>query len=86
MALEKLRYQEYDTFKFYYRDGRFYWPFRTPDAYREPIRLAANRISNALSILIDLGLVVKDQTGAHALSPDGEVFFARCVEAYLHDH
>lgn len=86
MALEKLRYQGYDTFKFSYRDGRFYWPFRTEDAYREPVRLAANRLSNALTILTDLGLVVKDQDGVHSLSTIGETFLAQSVEAYSGDH
>lgn len=85
IALEKLRYQQYDTFKFYYRDGRFYWPFDAPEAYREPIRLAANRLANALSILVDLGLVVKNEDGVHTLSEDGDAFFTKSVEAYLHD-
>jgi hypothetical protein len=86
IALEKLRYQGYDTFKFSYRDGRFYWPFRKTDAYREPIRLAANRLSNALTILNDLGLVNKDQDGAYSLSADGETMLTQSVEAYRHDH
>ncbi|GEM_PF-1356691 len=86
MALEKLRYQGYDTFKFFYRDGRFYWPFPTPDAYHEPIRLAANRLNNALSILTDLGLVVRDQDDVYTLSADGEAFLEQSMEAYRHDH
>lgn len=72
MALEKLRYQNYDTFKFLYRDGRFYWPFSKPDAYREPIRLAANRMSNATTMLIDLGMI-DSQDGVHlSLTDDGK--------------
>jgi hypothetical protein len=82
IALEKLRYQGYDTFKFSYQDGQFYWPFSTPDAYREPIRLAANRLFNALTILTDLGLVLKDENGNHFLGRDGEFYFERCLEAH----
>ena len=83
IALEKLRYQGYDTFKFSFRDGRFYWPGKD---YHEPIRLAANRLSNAFTILCDLGLISKDQNGAYLLSTDGEAFLAQIVEAYRHDH
>lgn len=86
MALEKLRYQGYDTFKFSYRDGRFYWPFRAGKDYREPIRLAANRLFNAITILTDLGLVDKDQNGTYTLSADGEAFLSQTVDAYRHEH
>ena len=86
MALEKLRYQDYDTFKFSYRDGRFYWPFAAPDKYREPIRLASNRLINALSILTDLGLVNRDQSGIYSLSADGQQFLEKTLEAASHDH
>jgi len=72
MALEKLRYQGYDTFKFLHRDGRFYWPFSKQNTYREPIRLAANRMSNATTMLIDLGMI-DSQDGSHLfLTDDGE--------------
>lgn len=80
IALEKLRYQEYDTFKFYYRDGRFYWPFATPDAYREPIRLAALRLFNVLTILTDLGLITENDQGRLHLSPDGTDYLDRILE------
>lgn len=35
IALGKLRYQNYDTFKFHYREGQFYWPFNQSDFWRE---------------------------------------------------
>ena len=85
IALEKLRYQGYDTFKFAYREGQFYWPFASPDAYQEPIRLAANRLFNALTILTDLGLVVKNDQGEFSLNADGESILAQSVEAIRHD-
>lgn len=80
IALEKLRYQRYDTFKFYYRDGRFYWPFRKSNFWREPIRLAGNRLGNALSILVDLGLVNENEERQLSLSQDGKQYLARVVE------
>lgn len=86
IALEKLRYQGYDTFKLSYREGLFYWPFHTPDAYREPIRLAANRLSNALTILMDLGLVCRDNDGKFSVSVDGESFLMQTVEATRNEH
>jgi len=86
IALEKLRYQGYDTFKFHYRDGCFHWPFATPDAYREPIRLAGLRIFMALSILIDLGLVCEDPEGNLGLSADGESYWQRILKADNNDH
>ena len=79
IALEKLRYQKYDTFKFYYRDGRFCWPFANPDAYREPIRVAALRLFNALTILTDLGLVTHTAEGCLELSADGEECWQRIL-------
>ncbi|MBC8492824.1 MAG: hypothetical protein H8D43_03485 [Chloroflexi bacterium] len=77
IALEKLRYQRYDTFKFHYRDGYFYWPFSLSRDYREPIRLAALRLFNALTILIDLGLVESDGT---RLTEDGLAYRMRVLE------
>ena len=86
IALEKLRYQGYDTFKFAYREGRFYWPFAGPNAYREPIRLAANRLLNALSILSDLGLIVRNDQGEYSLSVDWSDLLQRTIEALRHDN
>ncbi len=80
IALEKLRYQRYDTFKFYYRDGRFYWPFNQSNYWREPIRLAANRLGNALSILEDLGLIEESDEQQLSLTKDGKEYLARVVE------
>lgn len=85
IALEKLRYQRYDTFKFHYRDGRFYWPFASPEAYFEPIRLAALRIYMSLSILIDLGLVAEDPEHRYALTDDGQDYWQRIVNEVKYD-
>ncbi|PJH74869.1 MAG: hypothetical protein CO064_09690, partial [Anaerolineae bacterium CG_4_9_14_0_8_um_filter_58_9] len=60
-------------------------PFASPDAYQEPIRLAANRLFNALTILTDLGLVVKNDQGEFSLNADGESILAQSVEAIRHD-
>lgn len=84
VALEKMRYQNYDTFKFYYREGRFYWPFNSPDYWREPIRLAGNRLNQAISILLDLGLVQENEDGLLSLTEDGKKHLARTVEAARH--
>jgi hypothetical protein len=81
IALEKLRYQRYDTFKFYFREGRFYWPFDDQKAYREPIRLAGNRLNNALSILGDLGLVSEDEQNMYSLTDEGKSYLTRAVES-----
>ncbi len=81
IALEKLRFQGYDTFKFYFQDGRFKWPFQAVDSYREPIRLAANRLFNALTMLSDLGLVVYGEEGNLELSPTGRDYWQRILEA-----
>lgn len=86
IALDKLRYQGYDTFKFSYRDGLFFWPFASQDAYREPIRLAANRLLNALTILTDLGLVVRNEEGEYSLSSEGEDFLGRSLMGIHDDH
>lgn len=84
IALEKLRYQQYDTFKFYFREGRFYWPFNRSNYWQEPIRLAGNRLGNALSILMDLGLVEENKERQLSLTNDGEVHLARVVEMRRH--
>jgi len=83
IALGKLRFQNYDTFKFYYRDGKFYWPFTRPDYWQEPIRLAGNRLSNALSIVSDLGLVTEKES-RFSLTEDGKNFLARSIEMRNH--
>jgi len=77
VALEKLRYQKYDTFKFHYRDGLFYWPLSLSRSYREPIRFATLRLFNALTILADMGLVKPDGTG---LTEDGSAYRERLLE------
>ena len=84
IALGKLRYQKYDTFKFHYRDGRFYWPFRKTDYWREPIRLAGNRLTNALSILYDLGLVEEDEEIKYSLTKDGKKYLEQVLEMRRH--
>lgn len=83
IALQKLRYQGYDTFKFYYHDGLFFWPFARPDAYREPIRLATNRLLNILSILVDLNLLRLEER-RYRLSDGGERYWQQTLEASDH--
>ena len=80
IALEKLRYQEYNTFKFYYWDGIFIWA-DNPSNYREPLRFPSLRLYNGLTILVDLGLVEKDTTGVCRLTDDGQEYLARIIEA-----
>jgi hypothetical protein len=84
IALEKLRYQGYDTFKFYFQEGRFYWPFPQVNAWREPVRLAANRLANALSILIDLGLIEENSINKLSVTKDGHQYLARAIESLKH--
>ena len=86
IALGKLRYQKYDTFKFHYRDGRFYWPFRRADHWREPIRLAGNRLERALSILLDLNLVEENEDRQYSLTKDGKKYLERVLEMRRHDN
>jgi len=78
IALEKLRYQNYDTFKFYFEEGSFYWPIgKAP--YQEPIRLAGNRLNNCLTMLTDLNLVIKKEDDALFLSEQGEKYHAQIL-------
>ena len=79
IALEKLRYQEYDTFKFYYQDGRFYWPYQSRDAYEEPIRFASLRLFNTRSLLSDLKLIQEDDEGFLSLTATGEKYLNRIL-------
>lgn len=79
IALEKLRFQGYDTFKFHYRDGQFYWPFFKSEDYREPIRLTGLRLNNVLTMLTDLGLVLEGSAGTYRLSADGRDYWQRVV-------
>jgi hypothetical protein len=72
IALGKLRYQNYDTFKFYYQDGRFYWPYVSRDAYHEPIRFATLRLFNTLSLLKDMGLISEKDDECLELTSEGE--------------
>lgn len=78
IALEKLRYQDYDTFKFYFEEDTFHWPVGKKP-YREPIRLAGNRINNCLTMLIDLGLTIENEDGALDLSEDGLDYHAQVI-------
>lgn len=82
IALEKLRYQQYDTFKFHYQDGVFY-PIASD--YREPIRLAGLRLRNVITILTDLGLILADREGNLRLSADGETFYAHVLKGADND-
>lgn len=75
IALEKLRYQGYNTFKFYFQDGSFSWPFATSTQYREPIRLAANRLNNTITMLADLGLIETQEDGTMKLTSDGDAYY-----------
>lgn len=83
VALEKLRYQGYDTFKFHYHDGVF---FSVPGEYREPIRLAGLRLMNVLTILTDLGLILQDKEGNLRLSADGQSYRERVLDGAANDH
>ena len=84
IALEKLRYQGYDTFKFYFQEGRFYWPFSQANVWSEPIRLAANRLANALSILIDLGLINENDENQLSITNDGLQYLEQVVTSMKH--
>lgn len=79
IALEKLRYQEYNTFKFYYQKGTFFWPYSTPNFYQEPIRLAANRLNNCITMLVDLGLIDANPDGMMNLTSDGASYYQRIL-------
>jgi hypothetical protein len=80
IALQKLRQNDYDTFKFYYRNGQFSWAYNPPD-YKEPLRYPGLRLYNGLSMLIDLGLVVEDTDGVCALTADGQISLTRLTGA-----
>jgi hypothetical protein len=80
IALQKLRQNEYDTFKFYYRDGNFFWANNPPD-FKEPLRLPGLRLTNSLTMLVDLGLVTRDEAGTCRLTDDGRHYLQRVVEA-----
>lgn len=81
MAIRKLRYNGYDTFKFHYTEGKFY---RTGKRYDQPLRHPALRLNNALTMLIDVGLI-EDKNGLCRLSRDGEVYLQQ-VEELNHGH
>ena len=83
IALEKLRYQEYDTFKFYYEEGTFHWP-TGKKPYQEPIRLAANRINNCITMLVDLGLILENEEGTLSLSLEGTDYHGRVIKGLQH--
>ncbi|MCB0030894.1 MAG: hypothetical protein KDE28_23440, partial [Anaerolineales bacterium] len=79
-ALQKLRANSYNTFKFYFQQDKLVWA-RNPANYQVPLRFPGLRLNNALSILIDLGLVDQDEGGICRLTADGEQFLARVVES-----
>lgn len=80
VAIRKLRYNGYDTFKFNYIEGRFYRPFK---AYEQPLRHPSLRLENSLTMLIDVGLVIDDGTQCY-LSEDGQQYLTKVRElAYV---
>lgn len=79
IALQKFRYQEYDTFKFYFEDGIFHWPTGKTQ-YQEPIRLAGNRLNNCISMLVDLGLILQNDEGLLSLSSEGGTYRQKILE------
>lgn len=85
VALEKLHYQDYDTFKFYYEEGIFYWP-TGKKPYREPIRLAGNRLNNCLTMLVDLGLILENPDGTMVLTADGIDYRIRVLKGIHNAH
>lgn len=78
IALEKLRYQHYNTFKFYPVEGGFIWANEPPN-YTEPLRYPGLRLSNALTMLQDLGLIEFDAEGVARLKNDGRSFLEQIV-------
>ena len=78
IALQKLRYNKYNTFKFYYQDDFFAWA-DNPVNYQVPLRFPGLRLFNGLTILADLGLVKEDEVGLCTLTAEGEMFLARAI-------
>lgn len=77
VALNKLRYQMDNTFRFTYSNGVFY----TEDAnYEQPLRYPSLRLYNALQMLIDVGLIACDDDGGTYTTEDGTSYLARTVE------
>jgi hypothetical protein len=83
MALNKLRYQNYDTFKFYYEAGTFHWPMGKGN-FHVPIGLTSNRLFNCLTMLIDFGLVIENDDATLTLSDEGVQLHADILRR-LHD-
>lgn len=78
VALNKLRYQADNTFRFTYSNGVFY----TEDPnYEQPLRYPSLRLYNALQMLIDVGLVAYNDDGGTIITEDGMSYLARVVEA-----
>lgn len=71
---EKLRGQEYNTFKFYYQQNVFLWAYNPPN-YEEPVRYPSLRLDNVYTILDDLGLIEDLVDGTARLTNDGASFF-----------
>lgn len=77
VALNKLRYQTDNTFRFTYSNGVFY----TEDAnYEQPLRYPSLRLYNALQMLIDVGLISYGDDGGTFTTEDGISYLARVVE------
>jgi predicted transcriptional regulator len=79
IGLEKLRYQGYDTFKFYTEDNVYRLPSGKKE-YQEPIGLSSNRLSNCISMLIDLGLILESDDKTLSLSVEGEEYHRRVLK------
>jgi hypothetical protein len=79
VALGKLRYNRYNTFKFYYQEQTFHWA-ANPAGYQVPLRYPFLRLENGLTILEDLGLVTEAETGSCHLTTDGEQYLGRTLE------
>lgn len=79
IALQKLRYNKYNTFKFYYQDDRFAWA-SNPAQYKVPLRFPGLRLYNGLTILTDLALVEENEDGICILTAEGEAYLAQAVE------
>jgi hypothetical protein len=80
VALQKLRYNKYNTFKAYYQDGLFTWA-NNPPTFQVPLRYPSLRLFNGLTILSDLGLVEEDADGICSLTTDGQAYLSRVCEA-----
>jgi len=60
IALQKLRYNKYNTFKFYYQDDEFAWA-NNPARYEIPLRFQGLRLFNGLTSPPDKALMQLQQ-------------------------